>query len=85
VAAEFGVTSISTDGIAQDTLDRWRAANPNVHRLDGGGRGYLSLTLSDRLLRADLVTVDDVARAESPSRVSASYVLEAGDPRILAA
>jgi alkaline phosphatase D len=85
VAAEFGVTSISTDGIAQETLDRWRAANPNVHRLEGRGRGYLSLTLSERQLRADLVTVDDVARAESPSRVSASYVLEAGDPRILPA
>ncbi|HUG73537.1 MAG TPA: alkaline phosphatase D family protein [Steroidobacteraceae bacterium] len=82
VAAEFGVTSISTDAIAQDTLDRWRAANANVHRLDGTRRGYLLLTLSDRQLRADLVGVDDPALPDSGVRVSASYVLEAGDPRI---
>jgi hypothetical protein len=82
VAAEFGVTSITTDAIAQETLDRWRAANPNVHRLDGTRRGYLSLTLSDRQLRAELIAVDDPNRPDSPARASASYVLEAGDPRI---
>jgi alkaline phosphatase D len=82
VAAEFGVTSITTDAIAQETLDRWRATNPNVHRLDGTRRGYLSLTLSDRQLRAELIAVDDPNRPDSPARASASYVLEAGDPRI---
>lgn len=46
VAAEFTTTSISSDAIAQPTLDGWRALNPQLAKLDGTRRGYLSFTLS---------------------------------------
>lgn len=85
VAAEFSATSITSDPIAQATLDRWRAANPNVQRLDGTRRGYLLLTLAERQLRADLVALDDARRPDSGRKVMASYIVEAGDPRILPA
>jgi hypothetical protein len=53
-------------------------------RLSGINKRFL-LPLSERQLRADLIAVDDATRPESPSRSLASYVLEAGDPRILPA
>jgi alkaline phosphatase D len=82
VATEFSTTSISSDPIAQESLDQWRAANANVHRLDGRYRGYLNLTLSEQGMRADLVGIDDPTRADSGRRIVASHVVEAGDPRI---
>lgn len=85
VAAEFGATSITSDPIAQATLDRWRAANPNVHRLDGTQRGYLMLALTEQRLKADLVAVDDARRVDSGRKVVASYIVESGHPRIIPA
>jgi alkaline phosphatase D len=85
VAAELGATSITSDPIAQPTLDRWRAANPNVQRLDGTRRGYLVLTLAEQRLRADLIAMDEARTADSGRHVMASYIIESGDPRILPA
>lgn len=82
VAAEFGASSISSDPIAQDSLDAWRAASPGIQRLDGRHRGYLSLTLTPRALRADLVGVVNPLQADSPCRSVGSHVIEAGNPRI---
>jgi alkaline phosphatase D len=82
VAAEFSTTSISSDPIAQPTLDGWRANNPNVQLLDGTRRGYLNLTITDRQLRADLIGIDDPLRADSPRHVLRSFAVEAGNPRI---
>jgi alkaline phosphatase D len=84
-AAEFCTSSVSSDPIGQATLDRWRAANPNVHRLDGSHRGYLAVTLSEQRMQAELVAVEDARRPDSSRVVAGSYVVEAGDPRILPA
>jgi alkaline phosphatase D len=83
VAAEFITTSVSSDPMAQGTLDRWRANNPNVHRLDGTRRGYLSLTLTEQRLRADLVGIDDARNPEAARTAEGSFVVAAGDPHIL--
>jgi alkaline phosphatase D len=82
VASEFVTTSISSDPVAAATLERWRSLNPQLQRLDGSRRGYLSLTLSPKQLRTDLVTVDDASRPDAARSVSASYVVEAGNPAI---
>jgi len=83
VAAEFITTSISSNSIRQATLDQWLAQNPNLQHLDGSRRRYLALTLTEERLRADLVTVDDASRPDSPSRIGSSWVVEAGNPAIL--
>jgi alkaline phosphatase D len=85
VASEFVGTSISSDSLGQDVLDRWRANNPHLQRLDGTRRGYLRLTLSAKQLRADLITVDDASRPDSGRSVAGAYVVEAGNPAILPA
>jgi len=85
LAAEFVTTSISSESVAQPVLDKWRAANPQIECLDGRRRGYLALTLSDRQLRAELVTVDDASRSDSGRSTAGSYVVEAGNPAILPA
>jgi len=82
VAAEFCATSISSNPQPQATFDKWVATNDNLKRLDGTRRGYLSLTLGSRQLRADLVTVDDATRVDAARGVAASYVVEAGNPAI---
>jgi len=85
LAAEFVTTSISSDSVGQATLDKWRAASPQLQCLDGRRRGYLALTLAPERLRADLVTVDDAARADSARSSAGSYIVEAGNPAILPA
>jgi alkaline phosphatase D len=85
VAAEFVTTSITSDAPPQETLDRWKPANPNLLRLDGTRRGYLSLRISEERLQADLVTIDDRTQADSGRMSSGSYVVEAGSSQIVAA
>jgi alkaline phosphatase D len=82
VASEFVGTSISSDALAQNILDRWRDRNPHLQRLDGTRRGYLSITLSARQMRTDLVAIDDAARPDSGRHIAGSYVVEAGNPAI---
>ncbi|MEO8316100.1 MAG: alkaline phosphatase D family protein [Pseudomonadota bacterium] len=85
VASEFVTTSVTSDPISQQTLDKWKSTNPNLLRLDGTSRGYLSLRLSESLLQADLVTIDDRLRLDSGRQLSASFVVEAGNPSIVPA
>ncbi len=83
VAAEFVTSSISSDALAQSIFDGWRSANPNVQLFDGTRRGYLSITLGNKRLHAEMVGVDDITRADSACRVNYSCIMEAGSPRIL--
>jgi alkaline phosphatase D len=78
VATELVTSSISSQGPAQATLDRWLAENPNVRLARGDRRGYVRVVIAPDQLRADLVGVDDVARADSPTRVLASFDVENG-------
>ena len=83
LASEFVATSITSNPVPQTTLDKWKANNPNLQQLDGSHRGYLSLTLSRKQLRADMVCVDDASNADSACRVGSSWVVESGNPAIL--
>jgi alkaline phosphatase D len=85
LAAEFTGTSISSDALPQTVFERWLARNPNLQVLDGTRRGYLSLLLTPKQLRTDLVTIDDASRPDSGRAVAASRVVEAGNPAILPA
>jgi alkaline phosphatase D len=85
LAAEFVATSMTSDPYPQETLDKWKPANPNLICLDGTRRGYLSVRLGKQRLQTDLVTIDDRTRADSGRQISGSYVVEAGNPLILPA
>ena len=62
----------------QADFDRWLPENPNVRLARSDHRGYLRLAVDAERLHADLVAVDDVARADSGTRVLATFDVVAG-------
>ena len=84
VATELVTSSISSvQARSQATFDLWRTENPNVHLLRGDYRGYLRIAVGPEQLRAELVAVDDVARADSPTHVLAAFDVENGRPGVV--
>jgi alkaline phosphatase D len=83
VATELVTSSISSQqGSPQGTFDGWRAENPNVHLARGDQRGYLRVAVAPERLSAELVAVDDITRADSPTHVLASFDVENGKPGV---
>ncbi|HSC15024.1 MAG TPA: alkaline phosphatase D family protein [Gammaproteobacteria bacterium] len=83
VATELVTSSISSvQGQTQETFDLWKAENPNVRLARGDYRGYLRVAIAPERLQADLVAVDDVTRADSPTHVLASFDVENGKPGV---
>jgi alkaline phosphatase D len=83
VATELVTSSISSQAVAQQTFDAWHAENPNVRLAHSDHRGYLRLRVEPEHLRADLIAVDDVTRADSPTHVLASFDVENGKPGVV--
>ena len=83
VAAELVTSSISSlQRQTQATFDLWKSENPNVHLARGDTRGYLRVAVGREQLHADLVAVDDITRADSPTHVLASFDVENGTPGV---
>ena len=83
VATELVTTSITSIGPPQSSFDRWRTENPNIRFARSDRRGYLRLTVERDQLRAELVAVDDVERADSATHVLASFDVAAGMPGVV--
>jgi len=73
VATELVTTSITSPARPQSDFDLWLPENPNVRLARSDSRGYLRLAVDAQRLHADLVAVDDVARADSGTHVLASF------------
>lgn len=82
-ATELVTTSISSVGPAQSSFDRWLTENPNVRLARSDRRGYLRVTIEPEHLRADLMAVDDVERADSGVHVMASFDVLHGQPGVV--
>jgi alkaline phosphatase D len=82
VATELVTSSISSQSRPQRDFDRWVAENPNVRLARSDYRGYLRATVEPERLHAELVAVDDVTRADSPTHVLASFDVESGRPGV---
>lgn len=80
VATEFCGTSISSNGMPQDRIDRARPFNPHFHWSRSDKRGCMLFTLDANRLQVALRVVDDVADPASAVRTSASFVVEADRP-----
>jgi alkaline phosphatase D len=85
VASELVTTSITSQGIPQQTLAQWSAANPNLLYVNSERRGYLRLDMTRDVLKADLVALDSVTNPNTGARPLRSYVVEAGRPGPVAA
>jgi alkaline phosphatase D len=82
VATELVTSSISSQGPPQQSFDTWLPENPNVRFARGGTRGYVRATIEPERLTAALVGVDDAARADSPTRVLATFEVANGHPGV---
>ncbi|HXS80019.1 MAG TPA: alkaline phosphatase D family protein [Gammaproteobacteria bacterium] len=83
VATELVASSISSaQRRSQATFELWKSENPNVHLARGDQRGYLRVAVEPERLHADLVAVDDITRADSPTHVLASFDVENGKPGV---
>ena len=83
VATELVTSSISSLGQPQATFDRWKADNPNVRLARSDYRGYVRVAVGPEQLHAELVAVDDVTRADSPTHVLAAFDVESGKPGVV--
>jgi alkaline phosphatase D len=84
VAAEFVGTSISAGGNGQafpKYLDQTLAQNPCV-KFHNTQRGYVHCELSPKQWRSDYRVVESVTVPEAPIQDRASFVLEAGSPKL---
>ena len=81
-ATELVTTSISSAGPPQAALDGWRAENANIHFARSDVRGYTRVTVAHDGLRAELVAVEDVGRADSGAYVLAAFEVPAGQAGI---
>jgi alkaline phosphatase D len=78
VATELVTSSISSQGPPQQNFDRWLGENPNVRLARSDYRGYVRVAVAPQQLHADLVAVDDITRADSPTHVLAAFDVESG-------
>ncbi len=87
LATELVNTSISSrgDGNPKSRATRnWLAVNPHFHYARDL-RGYIRHTLSAARWQADFRVLDSVASRNATVRTDASFVIEAGQPRLLTA
>jgi len=87
LATELVNTSISSrgDGNPKSRATRnWLAVNPHFHYARDL-RGYIRHTLSAARWQADFRVLDSVASRNASVRTDASFVIEAGRPRLLTA
>ena len=87
VGTEFVGTSISSGGDGKPTpayLDRLKSENPFV-KFHGTERGYVRCELTPQSWRSDYRAVEYVTRPGSPVLTRASFVVEAGQPKLQSA
>ncbi|MBV8500876.1 MAG: alkaline phosphatase D family protein [Paucibacter sp.] len=80
VATEFCGTSITSEGMRQSQLDQALPHNPQLHYGRSEERGYASFELTPGGLTAELRTVNEIWRDDSPVETAARFFVEAGRP-----
>jgi alkaline phosphatase D len=80
VASEFVCTSISTPSLPQSRLDTLLPFNPHVHLGRSDRRGATVFEVDTKAMRAELLGVDDVRRADSAVSTVARFVVDAARP-----
>jgi alkaline phosphatase D len=80
VASEVVTTSISSQALAQKTLDAWSKVNPNLLLATSEHRGYARLEITPQRLLADLIVVDNVRQPDAGRRTLRSFAVENGRP-----
>lgn len=85
VAAEFVGTSITSESWKQEILDGMKPLNPHVLLANGAKRGYVTMEIDRRQLKAEMRQIDNEKVKDSKVSTLASYVVDAGKPDIRSA
>ncbi len=80
VASEFVGTSITSQGWAQERIDRFLPDNPHVLLAESRYRGYTRVEVTPKRWRADLRVMETVRQRDATCRTLASYAVEDGRP-----
>jgi alkaline phosphatase D len=80
LASEFTTTSISSQALAQRTLDAWSRDNPNLLLANSEHRGYIRMDITHERVHADLIEMRTVTERNSTRRTLRSFVVENGRP-----
>jgi alkaline phosphatase D len=87
IATEFVATSISSGGNGQDQRPDYVAiqrVNAQL-KFNNAQRGYLLCDVTPERWRADFQVLDTITERKGARTTRASYAVEAGDPRLVAA
>ncbi len=87
VGVEFVGTSISSggDGGHDPAASAWRQTENPFVKFFNAERGYVSCEITPQQWRADYRTVEYVTRPDAPLHTRASFVVEAGRPKLQSA
>jgi len=78
VASEFCGTSITSEGLKQERIDKVVPYNPDIKYARADERGYMSFELRPGRLDMEMRRVDDIWKADSTISSAGKYVVEAG-------
>lgn len=82
VASEFVATGITMTSFFPKKTAEIQAANPHAVYADGGQAGYGLVDITPRQLKVQFRSVDSVANPDPGISTAASFVVEAGQPRV---
>jgi alkaline phosphatase D len=85
VASEFLGTSITSQGWPQERLAQFLPDNPHFLMTDSRYRGYTRVEITPGRWVADLRAMESVQRRDAPCSTLASFVVEDGRPKPVAA
>lgn len=76
IATEFCGTSISSFGFDNNNLQRAKAFNPHLKYARSDQRGYISFLLTEKLLEARLMALEDVNDPKSGISIASIYTVD---------
>ena len=79
-ASEFVGTSITSQGWAQERLEKFLPDNPHMKYLESRYRGYLRMEVTADALRAEMRAMDTVKEPGAACRTIATFAVENGKP-----
>jgi alkaline phosphatase D len=82
VASEFVGTGITMSSFFPKKIDEIRAANPHAVYADAARTGYGLVDITASRLQVQFRSVDSLANPEPAINTTASFVVEAGNPRV---
>lgn len=82
IATELCGTSVTSNSRPQSRTDRYVADNPHIRYGRSDRRGYMLLEITPERIATRFQALDDVRLAESGVATVASFIVEAGRPRL---